>query len=143
MPTDPIATSARGLDLSLREIATTTVVASPALAAETIIAQLAAFDSALSFAKGVKLVGWAAYTVGTTGSAVTLRLRQTGLAGTLIASTGAMTGSQHGAGILSSDDVCGFDTAPAAGQVYVLTLQVTAATAASTVSAVYLEAVAI
>jgi hypothetical protein len=140
MPTDPINTSVRFIDLTDRIKVTTTIVASPALAAETIIAQLTPISN-LTIVTGVDLSGWVAYTVGTSGTAVELRIRQTGLAGAVKADTGALTGSQHGAAILTADDVEGFDTAPAAGQVYVLTMQVTAGAAVSTVSAVKLRAI--
>jgi hypothetical protein len=86
-------------------------------------------------------MGWAAYTVGTSGTAVRLRIRQTNVSGTVKADTGALTGSQHGAGILSADDVNGFDTAPV--NTYVLTMQVTSGAAASTVSALVLAVVLI
>src|SRR6266699_7022617 len=142
MPADPIVTSARGLALSSRIVTSTAVVASPALAAETIIAQTAALSN-ISVVSGVVLAGWAAYTVGTSGTAVTFRIRQTNVAGTVVASTGALSGSQHGAGSLSADDINGVDTAPAAGQVYVLTMQVTAGAAVSTVSAVFLGLLAV
>lgn len=122
---------------------TTTVVASPAAAAETIIAQTAAISATVPFTSGVILMGWAAYTVGTSGTAVRFRIRQTNVSGTVIADTGALSGSQHGAGILSADDVNGFDASPAAGQVYVLTMTVTAGAAASTVSATWLFALAV
>jgi hypothetical protein len=143
MPPEAIRQAGAGVDLSSRLVTSTTVVASPAAAAETIIAQLTVSTN-LAVQSGVDLTGWAAYTVGTNGTAVQLRLRQTGLAGTLIAATGALTGSQHGAAILSADDVEGFDAAPVLpGQVYVLTMQVTAGSAASTVSAVKLRAIVI
>ena len=143
MPADPIRITSSGVDLSDRFAASTTVVASPAAAAETIIGSLT-LGANLSTKLGVLLTGWAAYTVGTSGSAVQLRLRQTQVAGTLVAASGALTGSQHGAGILSADDIQGLDTAPVfPGQVYVLTMQVTAGAAASTVSAVFLAAFAI
>ena len=143
MPADPIRITSSGVDLSDRFAASTTVVASPAAAAETIIASLT-LGANLSTKLGVLLTGWAAYTVGTSGSAVTLKVRQTSVSGTTIVSSGALTGSQHGAGILSADDVQGLDTAPVfPGQVYVLTMQVTAGAAASTVSAVFLAAFAI
>ena len=140
--TDAQLQGSRFVDLSARFIASTTVVASPALAAETIIASVT-LPSGLSINSGVWLQGWAAYTVGTSGTAVTFRLRQTSVAGTLVASSGALTGSQHGAGILSADDINGFDTAPADAQIYKLTMQVTAGAAASTVSAVFLAAIAV
>lgn len=124
-------------------VASTTVVASPSGASETIIAQTAALDGSLGFATGCIVQGWAAYTVGTNGATVRLRIRQTNVSGTVVADTGAMSGSQHGAAILSADDVNGLDTAPAAGQVYVLTLTVGSATAASTVSACYLLVLAV
>ena len=143
MPADPIRITSSGVDLSDRFAASTTVVASPAAAAETIIASLT-LGANLSTKLGVLLTGWAAYTVGTSGSAVTLKVRQTNVSGTTIVSSGALTGSQHGAAILSADDIQGLDTAPVfPGQVYVLTMQVTAGSAASTVSAVFLAAFAI
>ena len=143
MPNEPIRYSAKGLDLSTRVQNTSVVVASPAAAAETIIGQTAALPSDITFALGVVLLGWAAYTVGTSGTAVTLRIRQTNVSGTVVVTTGALTGSQHGAAILSADDVQGLDTAPGPAQVYVLTMQVTAGAATSTVSAVQLLAIAI
>lgn len=143
MSPEPIHVSGKTVDLSSRMLATTTVVASPAGAAETIIAQLPALSGDLVLAAGVLLNGWAAYTVGTSGTAVRFRLRQTNVAGTVVGDSGALTGSQHGAGILSADDVNGFDTAPPASGVYVLTMTVTAGAAASTVSATLLSAIAI
>jgi len=143
VPADPIRITSSGVDLSDRFAASTTVVASPAAAAETIIASLT-LGANLSTKLGVLLTGWAAYTVGTNGTAVQLKLRQTNVSGTTVAATGALTGSQHGAAILSADDIQGLDTAPVfPGQVYVLTMQVTAGSAASTVSAVFLAAFAI
>jgi hypothetical protein len=143
MPTEPIHQADINIDFSQRFLVTVAVVASPAAAAETIIAQLPAFNAGIPFLKGVYLQGWAAYTVGTAGVSVQFRVRQTNVSGSVIANTGALTGSQHGAGILSDDDVNGFDTSPAAGQVYVLTMQVASANAASTVSAVCLSGQAI
>jgi len=143
MPAEPLHQSAIGVDLSPRFFATAAVVGSPAAAAETIIAQLTVNSNA-AVATGVFLDGWAAYTVGTSGSAVQFKIRQTGLAGTTIAASGAMTGSQHGAAILSADDISGLDTAPVLpGQVYVLTMQVTAGAAVSTVSATWLRAIVV
>ena len=136
MPTEPITRNVLGLDLSGRFFFTTTVVASPAASAETIIASLT-IPANIAAVTGVDLTGWAAYTVGTSGSAVRFRIRQTD-------ASGALTGSQHGAAILSADDIEGFDTAPVLpGQVYVLTMQVTAGAAASTVSAVKLRAIVV
>lgn len=139
----PITANVVHADLSGRFPVTTTVVASPALAAETIIASLAipAFGDT-PILSGVLLQGWAAYTVGTSGTAVTFRIRQTNAAGTVVVSSGALTGSQHGAGILSADDIQGFDVLPGVAT-YVLTMQVTAGAAASTVSAVCLNATVI
>jgi hypothetical protein len=144
MPTEPITRNSLGLDLSSRFVASTAVVASPAAAAETIIASVT-IPANIAAVAGVWLQGWAAYTVGTNGTAVTFRLRQTNVAGTLVVSSGALTGSQHGAAILSADDVNGYDIAPPAfpGAIYVLTMQVTAGSASSTVSAVFLGALVV
>lgn len=139
---DQFALSGRFVDLSQRVAQSSTVVASPALAAETIIASVT-ITSGLTLATGVILWGWAAYTVGTSGTTVQFRIRQTSVAGTVVGNTGALSGSQHGAGILSADDVGGFDASAGDGQVYKLTMQVANGAAASTVSAVQLIAFAV
>ena len=138
----PIQYSAEHLDLGPRYFYSTTVAASPALAAETTIATLTV-NGDLAQSKGIRLSGWAAFTVGTGGTAVNLRIRQTNTGGTLIAATGALTGGIAAANLVAQD-VDGFDTAGVLpGQVYVLTLQVTAGAAASTVSAVLLDALVV
>lgn len=135
------AYAASRIDLSGRAVFSTTVVASPAAAAETIIAQLPASFGGVPIATGVFVFGWAAYTVGTSGTAVTFQVRRTNVAGTSIVSSGALT---RAATNLAADDINGLDTAPAAGgQVYVLTMTVTAGAAASAVSAVLLGAIAV
>jgi hypothetical protein len=138
----PIQADAQRIDLSKRVQVYSTVDASPAAAAETVIATLTLAGFAdTPIISGVFLFGWAAYTVGTSGVSVQLRIRRTSVAGTVVADTGAMTGSQHGATILSADDVNGFDSAPVG--VYVLTMQVASAAAASTVSKLVLGAILI
>lgn len=136
----PIHNNVQGEDLTLRFPSTTTVVASPAAAAETIIASLAipSFGDT-TIISGVVLTGWAAYTVGTSGTAVTLRIRETNVSGTVVASTGALT---RAATNLAADDVNGVDATPGVAT-YVLTMQVTGGAAASTVSAVLLLAVVV
>jgi hypothetical protein len=138
----PINESADAIDLSPRFIRSAVVVASPALAAETIIAQSPAVGD-VAIIQGVRLSGWAAFTVGTTGTAVRLRLRQTNVAGTVVADTGALTAGIAAAALVSQD-VEGFDAAAVApAQVYVLTLQVTGGSAVSTVSAVMISGLVI
>ncbi len=115
-------------------------MASPADATETTVAQLT-LSGDLIFGLGVLLLGFAAWTVGTAGTAVTVRIRRTNTAGTVVKSSGAMTAT---AGSLNAKTVVGVDTGPTLpGQVYVLTLTVSAATAVSTVSAVELVALVI
>jgi L,D-peptidoglycan transpeptidase YkuD (ErfK/YbiS/YcfS/YnhG family) len=135
----PIRSSANSLDLSPRFVDTTTITGSPALAAETIIATLVlpSFGDPTVVQK-IYLQGWAAFTVGTSGTAVTLRIRQTNVAGTVIQTTGALTAGIAAAGLVAQD-VSGSDATPGVGT-YVLTLQVTAGAAVSTVSAVQLLA---
>jgi hypothetical protein len=134
----PINEGADAIDLSPRFIRSAVVVASPAAAAETIIAQTPAIGD-VAVLQGVALWGWAAFTVGTNGTAVRLRLRQTNASGTVIADTGALTGGIAAAALVAPH-VEGFDTAATPpAQVYVMTLQVTAGSAASTVSAVMLS----
>src|SRR5690242_17284562 len=109
MPVEPIRASALGLDLSSRFVVTTTVVASPTAAAETIIAQTAALGN-YAVVQSVILSGWCALTVGTNGTAVRMRLRQTNVAGTVVGDTGALTGGVAAANLLAQD-VEGVDTA--------------------------------
>lgn len=141
MPAQPFQESAALVDLSARIVASTAVVGSPLAAAETIIASVTV-PGGLTYATGVFVSGWAAFTVGTSGTAVTLRLRQTSVTGTVVATSGALTGGVAAAGLLAQD-VAGFDAAPGDGQIYKMTLQVTAGSAVSTVSAVALFALAI
>jgi hypothetical protein len=140
MPAEMIRFTALAQDLSSRVASSNTVVASPALAAETVVCQVTGINSALTVVSGIWLSGGASLTVGTSGSAVTVRIRTgtTAGAGTVIASTGALTGG-IAAGNLISQDIQGFDTNTAAGSQlattsYCLTVQVTAGGAASTVS---------
>lgn len=126
-----------GVDLSNRIQSYQTVDASPALAAETIIATLTLSNFAsMQLAKGVQLAGWAAFTVGTSGTAANLRIRQTNVTGAVKAATGATSVT---AANLVETGCQGFD-AGAGVSVYVLTLIITAGAAASTVSACQLTA---
>jgi len=139
VPPQPIRYDSIGFDLRNRFQVYTTVDASPALAAETVIAtlNLASFAD-IAVVSGVLLSGWAAFTVGTAGTAVRLRIRQTNVSGTVKADTGALTGGIAATNLVAQD-VEGFDSGAGVG-VYVLTLQVTSASAASTVSALKLQA---
>lgn len=137
--TEPIEQSAVGLDLSPRIVASTTVVASPADATETIIASVA-IDDDLTLTSGVVLLCFAAFTVGTNGVSAQVKVRQTDVNGTAVADSGAITET---AADLDTVTVLGFDDAPAAGQVYKATLTVASGSAASAVSAVTLLAIAV
>jgi hypothetical protein len=135
----PIRYDSISFDLSKRFPFTTTVAASPSASLETIIGTLTIPSfSDIAVVSGIELSGWAAYTVGTSGTAVTLKIRQTNVSGSTIVSTGALT---RAAGSLAADDVNGVDTSPVG--VYVLTMTVTAGAATSTVSALQLSAVII
>ncbi len=136
-PTQNIVLSGAGVDLSPRFQRNATVVASPAAAAETIIASLTVQGNLTS--AGVMVFGWAAYTVGTDGTGVTLKLHKTDASGTTLKSTGILdlAATKLGAGMLF-----GFDGSPTLpGQVYVLTATVTLGSATSTVSAVEIAAI--
>lgn len=142
MPAVPIKSDAAALDLSARVPVSTTVVASPAAAVETIIGQIA-LTGDVAVQRSVIVRGFAAFTVGTSGTAARLRIRRTNVAGTVVGDSGALTGGIAAAAVVA-ENVVGVDAAPSnTGQVYVLTLQVTAAAAASTVSAVELDAIVV
>lgn len=138
----PVPTRILGdaVDLSPRVKRSATVTGSPAAAAETIVATSPAAGD-LQLGIGILILAFAAVTVGTNGTALTWRIRQTDASGTIVKSSGAKTAV---AANLTDEVIAGFDTAPAAsGQVYVLTLTVTAGSAASTVSAVEIVTLAI
>lgn len=140
MSVDPVRFGIETGDLSKRFVASTVVVASPALAAETIIASITISEPE-AIAAGVLLSGWAAFTVGTNGTAIRLRIRRTSVVGTVVADTGALTGGVAAAALMAQD-IEGVDVPAASqGDVYVLTLQVTGGSAASTVSGVSLKAI--
>lgn len=141
----PIRATGSSVDLSSRFFQSKTVAGSPAAATETIISTLTVSGD-VAVVNGVWLVGFAAFTVGTSGTAVNMRLRQTDTSGTIIAATGATTGGIAATNVVDMN-VAGFDTAVAGTglttQVYVLTLTVTGGAAASTVSAVHLGALVV
>lgn len=138
----PIEQSAAGVDLSPRVFKSATVDASPADATETAVCSVTVLGD-LSAAAGILLIGWCTFTVGTLGAAVTTKLRRTSAAGTTIKASGATNGDVAAAKLIDRT-IVGFDTSPTLpGQVYVLTLTVGSATAASTVSAAELVAIAI
>lgn len=135
------------IDFGPRFFTSSTVVGSPAAATETIVCQITGIDNFLGVSKGVFLSGDASFTVGTSGTAIRLRIRQgtTAGSGTVISDTGALTGGVA-AGNLLSQDIQGVDTASSGGTAvavtsYHLSLQVTGGAAASTVSQVSLVAI--
>lgn len=130
----PIQQAADSIDLGPRFFFTATVAGSPAAAAETIVATLTPTGD-IAVTKGVFLFGALAFTVGTAGVSARYRIRQTNAAGTVVFDSGATTAGIAAANVVAAD-VQGVDTAPTMpGQVYVLTLTVGSASAASTVSA--------
>lgn len=136
----PIRDTAAGLDLSPRVFTTTTVVGSPADATETIVASVT-ISGDIAALLGVILIGFAAFTIGTNGTAINARIRRTNAAGTVVVASGAIQGT---AANLSERQIVAVDTGPTLpGQVYVMTLTVTGGTAASTVSAATLVALVV
>jgi len=139
---DSVQGSARFTDLTPRFVFSSTVVASPTDATETIIGSVT-LPSGLVINAGVVLGGWAAYTFGGTPTSCRLRIRRTNVAGTVVADTGAVSAGHTTANALAADDVNGVDTSPGDGQIYKLTLTVAGASSGSTVSGVLLFAVAV
>jgi hypothetical protein len=136
----PITRTAQGLDLSSRFATSSTIVGSPSAASETVVCQITGLESDLGVVTGVFLSGVISFTVGTSGTAIRLRIRTgtTAGAGTVVADTGAITGGVSATNLLSQD-LQGTDTAVSGGNTigatsYCLTLTVTGGAAASTVS---------
>ena len=137
---DNITRSSKGLDFSQRFATSSTVVGSPATNAETVVCSVTGIPTDTPVMSGVFLSGDASFTVGTSGTAVRLRIRTgtTAGSGTVIADTGALTGGVS-AGNLLSQDIQGTDTASTGGVAaasgsYCLTLTITGGAATSTVS---------
>lgn len=132
---------ASGIDLSTVFAKSAAVVASPAAAAETIIASVT--TGAVRADQSVYLFGWAAFTVGTDGVSVQLRARRATVGGTLVGDSGALTAG-IAAAKLDAATLLTIDAPGAVGQqVYKLTMQVASGSAASTVSAVTLVALVV
>lgn len=135
-----IAMDASRVLLSTALFQTTAVTGSPAAAAETVVATLA-LPTNIRADQNVYLLGWMTLTVGTNGTALTVKVRRTTVAGTVVATSGAEGAT---AAALVSRSIIAVD-APGlqSGFTYVMTLTVTAGSAASTVSAVGLVAVVV
>jgi hypothetical protein len=135
----PIRADSINLNQLTRDAIYTTVDASPSAAAETVIATLVIPSFAdIAVISGIRLSGWAALTIGTSGASLRLRIRQTSVGGTVKADTGVLTGG-IAAGNLVAQDVEGFDSGAGVGT-YVLTATIGSGAATSTVSALVLEA---
>src|SRR5437660_3417768 len=88
----PIQQSLTNHDLSTRFQGTSTVGASPTAAAETIIGTLTLANFGdIAVVGGIRLQGFAAFTVGTNGVSAVLRIRQTNVTGSVVVSSGAVT----------------------------------------------------
>lgn len=116
------------------------IVASPALAAETVVCSIGGVSSTLP-GQSIKLHGWVNFAAGTDASACAVQIRKDSVSGTALG-TGATVGivpDAEGLGIQ-----CTYDTQDVnenvGGAVYVLTLLVADASAVSTVAGVHLQA---
>lgn len=139
----PIRESAAGIDLSPRFYSSSAIVGSPSAATEVIVCQIAVISQDPPVISGIWLSGVVSFTVGTSGSAIRVRIRQgtTAGSGTVVADTGAITGGVAATNLLSQD-LQGFDSGAGATS-YHLSLQVTSGAAASTVSATNLVALVV
>jgi hypothetical protein len=133
------------VDLTRRVVTSSVVAASPSGSSETLVAKTPAFDNQLQIVTGCIILCTIAYTIGTSGNACTVQLRQgvTQGSGTVIFTTGAQTGGHNTAGQLVSDEVSGWDASPGSQQAYHVSLTVASGAAASTVSKVTITAIAI
>jgi hypothetical protein len=140
---EPIRQTAIDHDLTSRFPSTSTVVASPQDNTETIVASLTIPNfNDIAVVSGVRLQGFAAFTIGTNGVSGNLKIHQTNASGATVAATGALTAGVWAATQLAELVVLGFDAAPGVAT-YVLTLTIASGSAASTVSAAHLSAVVI
>lgn len=144
---DNVKYSAKLSDLSTRVASSSAIVASPATAAEVVVATITGIASDIPVMSGVFLTGGASYTIGTAGTSTHVRIRTgtTAGAGTIIADTGPLNAGVTQTALVSQD-VQGFDTGASGGSVpavtsYCLTVSVSGASAASTVTQVNLTAI--
>lgn len=138
---DPIRESSAVLDMSPRFAQSSTVAGSPATNAITSVCALTVPNFGnLAVVTGVQLEGFVAFAVGTSGVTALLQIRQTGVAGAVIASTGLLTVV---AANLVTFSIGGLDAAPLAAGVWVLALTIGSGAAISTVSAAQLTATVI
>lgn len=135
----PIRETAAGMDLSPRVFATATFVGSPANQTEAVVARVTVSGD-IALVVGVVLVVFLSIRVGTSGTSVRMRLRQTGLAGTVLADTDAIPET---AGTFVTRLAVALDQAAVLPQVYALTSQTADAVATSTVQQVALVALAV
>lgn len=143
---DNITRGSKGLDLSSRVQSSSTVVASPSGATETVVCQITGIAADTPVMSGVFISGVVSFTVAGSGTAVTVRIRTgtTAGSGTVVASTGAVTAGVAASALLSQD-IQGFDTAVTGGGIpgttsYCLTLAVTGGSGTQTVSQTNLTA---
>lgn len=140
--TEPIRIDSGAIDLTQRIISNNTIVGSPATNAETTILSVT-IPTDMAALLGVIILWTASYTVGTSGTAVTYKVRRTGTSGATVATSGATTAGIS-AGNLVIESGSAFDNGPTLpGQVYVVTMTVTGGAAASTVSAANIIAIAV
>jgi len=144
-----ISVGGKGVDLSPRAVSSSTVVGSPATNGATNVCQVTNIPADVAVQSGVFLSGCVSLTVGTSGTAVTVKIRQgtTAGSGTTVASTGAITGGIS-AGNLISQDIQGFDTGVSGGGApgstsYFLEVTITGGAATSTVSQTNLTAIVV
>jgi hypothetical protein len=128
-----------GINMTNRVGFSTAVAASPSANAETVICTMT-MPAGVQVFTGVILEGACAFTVGTSGTAYTVKIRETGTSGSTIYSSGAVGTT---AANLVNVAVGGVDVAAGAAQVYVLTLQITGGAATSTVSGANLTGIAV
>lgn len=132
-----IAVNGIGVDLSGRFAFSNTVTGSPATNAATAVCTTPALSQNAAVVSGV-LVGFnIAFTIGTSGTAVTYKIRQgtTAGSGTTVFTSGATTAGIS-AGNLVLENIFAVDTAAVLpGQQYILEVTVTGGAATSTVSA--------
>ena len=136
----PFTLSGARVDLAPRLFFSNTVAASPSGSSETIVCTLTIADD-VALGKGVVLMGFGAFTQGTDGTGVTLKIRRTDASGSTLKSTGILP---YAAAVLGAASIVAVDTGVSPlNQVYVLTATHTAASAASTYSAATLAAIVV
>lgn len=135
----PVQIGGQFVDLSQRIICANASVTAATGGAETVVATVT-IPQNLSYNSGVVVRGYLNFTGGTGATSAITQIRQSNVTGSSVVASPNLAAT---AAASYERSLLGFDTGPANGQVYVLTLSITGGTASAPVGAATLVAEAL